>query len=109
MRRLHYAGGYVLTADALCKAVLRYSRALAVSNTADVISIPVMVEGGKIALAHMLVGPASQLYSTPVLEALGEFSDQGVVEDLERLTASLQPSRPDWPDEMVDIPDIDLD
>src|SRR5690606_20763020 len=59
MRRLYYAGGNMLMADSTCKAVLRYARALADANKADVIMIPVVTEGGSLAYAHMLVGPAS--------------------------------------------------
>jgi hypothetical protein len=107
MRRLHYASGHVITADAVCKATLRYARALAEEHTSDIVTIPVLIEDGTIAQAHLLIGPASQLYSTPVFETTGEFPSSGVVEDLERRTTRLQPSRPEWPDEMEDVPTVD--
>jgi hypothetical protein len=107
MRRLHYASGHVITADAVCKATLRYARALAEAHTSDIVTIPVLIEGGTVASAHLLIGPASQLYSTPVFEAIDEFPADDVVEDLERRTARLQPSRPEWPDEMEDVPTVD--
>lgn len=107
MRRLYYTGGYVITADAVCKATLRYARALAEDHTSDVVSIPVLVEGGVTANAHLLIGPASQLYSVPVGDAIDEFPASDVVADLERRTRFLQPSRPEWPDEMEDVPTVD--
>lgn len=107
MRRLHYTGGYVITADAVCKATLRYARALAEENTSDVVSIPVLVEGGTFANAHLLLGPASQLYSVPIGDAIEEFPASDVVTDLEVRTQRLQPSRPEWPDEMEDVPTVD--
>lgn len=107
MRRLHYAGGHVVTADAVCKATLRYARALAEDRSSDIIAIPVLGEGGAVAQAHLLIGPASQLYSTPVFEADGEIPGSDVVEELERRTARLQPSRPEWPDEMTDVATVD--
>lgn len=107
MRRLHYASGHVITADAVCKATLRYARALAEDHTSDIVTIPVLIEGGTVAHAHLLIGPASQLYSTPVFESTDEFPASDVVEDLERRTSRLQPSRPEWPDEMEDIATVD--
>lgn len=107
MRRLHYTGGYVITADAVCKATLRYARALAEDRSSDVVSIPVLGEGGTIANAYLLLGPASQLYSVPVGDAISEFPTSDVVTELERRTQRLQPSRPEWPDEMEDVPTVD--
>jgi hypothetical protein len=107
MRRLHYAGGSVITADPVCKATLRYARALAENRTSDVVSIPVLSEGGTVGLAHLLIGPASQLLSTPVLDPAEDFPDDGIVAELERRTRGLQPPRPEWPDEMEDVPAVD--
>jgi hypothetical protein len=109
MRRLHYSGGEMLTADQTCKAVLRYARALADNQISDVVSIPVMGEGGDTVLAHLLIGPASQLFSTPVPDVANEPVDDDVVADLERRTVKLQPARPGWPEEMQDIANIDFD
>ena len=110
MRRLYYASGNMLLADSTCKAVLRYARALADSNKADVVMVPVVTEGGSLAYAHMLIGPASQLFSTPVENSQNEPLDAEAIAELERRTARLQPSRPTWPSEMTDVPDLkDLD
>ena len=109
MRRLHYAGGYMLLGDTTCKAVLRYARALAQSGTSDVVSVPVVTEGGSRAYAHLLIGPASQVFSTPVENGTEEREDDEVIRELEEATLRLQPGRPSWPEEMADIPDLDFD
>jgi hypothetical protein len=105
MRHLHYASGYVLVADRTCKALLRYARALADANKSDIVMVPVVTEGGSSAYAHMLIGPSSQLFSTPVEHSASEPVDDEVIAEMERLTMELQPSRPAWPLEMTDISD----
>ncbi len=95
----------MLVGDRTCKALLRYARALADSGRSDIVSIPVVTEGGSTAYAHLLIGPASQLFSTPVEHSASEPVDEVVISEMERLTAELQPSRPAWPQEMTDVPD----
>jgi len=107
MRKLHYSSGHILVGDRTCKAVLRYSRALANAGKADVVSVPYMTEGGTRALAHLIIGPASQIYSTPVEDATNDPDDWAVIEELEDKTLLLEPSRPAWPQEMQDIPGIE--
>lgn len=107
MRRLQYASGYVLTGDRTCKAVLRYARALAEARKSDVVSVPVVTDAGSFGLAHMLLGPASEIYSTPVENAVAEPEDDDIIEDLEQRTMQLHPSRPEWPTEMTDVDNID--
>jgi hypothetical protein len=107
MRRIYYTGGQVLTGDRTCKALLRYARALAEAGTSDVVTIPVLSEGGSKGSAHFLIGPASEIFSVPVLEGPEEPFDQAAINRLEDQTRRLQPTRPEWPDEMTDIGDLD--
>jgi hypothetical protein len=107
MRKLHYSSGHILVGDRTCKAVLRYSRALANAGKADVVSVPYMTEGGTRALAHLVIGPASQIYSTPVEDSANDPDDSDVIQELEDLTLRMEPSRPAWPQEMQDIPGIE--
>lgn len=108
MRRLFYASGDVLISDVICKATLRYARALADSGQYDVVSLPVYGEDGEQARVHMLLGPSSQLFATPVPNGgLEDQRDLDIVRHLELRTRGLQPSRPDWRDEMRDVPDLD--
>ncbi|HEV7813255.1 MAG TPA: hypothetical protein VGO99_09800 [Leifsonia sp.] len=107
MRRIHYAGGSMLTGDRTCKAVLRYARALAESGDSDIVTVPVVTEGGSRAMAHLLIGPASQLFSTPVENSPDEPYDAEVVAELETRTRKLHPGTPAWPAEMTDVPNLD--
>lgn len=107
MRRLQYSSGFVLTGDRTCKAVLRYARALAEARKSDVIMVPVVTETGSNGYAHMLIGPASEILSTPVENAVAEPEDLDIIQDLEQRTMMLQPSRPEWPTEMTDVEPID--
>lgn len=109
MRKIFYAGGSVLTGDQTCKAVLRLARALAMKGQSDIIEFPIVEEGGQVAIAHLLIGPASQIASIPVLGAADEPNDHRVIAELEERTQSLQPSRPVWDEEMLDVPDLDWD
>jgi hypothetical protein len=99
----------VLIGDRTCKAVLRYARALAEADTADVVQVPVVTENGSRAYAHFLIGPASQIFSTPVPDSVDEPYDEEVIIKLEQATARLHPSRPSWPDEMTDVPNIEFE
>jgi hypothetical protein len=107
MRKLHYAGGDMLVGDRTCKAILRYSRALANSGKSDVVSVPILTEGGGRAFAHLIIGPASQIYSTPVEDATEDPDDWSIIEEFEAQTLLLEPSRPAWPQEMEDIPGLE--
>lgn len=109
MRRLYYSSGFILVGDRTCKALLRYARALAEADTADVVQVPVVTEGGSRAYAHLLIGPASQIFSTPVADSSDEPQDEDVIRMLETATHRLDPSRPAWPTEMTDVPDLDFD
>ena len=107
MRRLYYSGGQMLVSDRTCKAVLRYSRGLALAGKADVISVPVILEGGAEGYAHLLIGPSSEFFSSPVPGAPAGPDNIEVLDDLERRTLGLQPSRPGWAEEMTDVPDLE--
>jgi hypothetical protein len=109
MRKIHYAGTSVLTGDQTCKAVLRLARALAIKGRSDIIEFPIVEEGGQVVVAHLLIGPASQIASTPVTGTDDEPNDFGVIEQLERRTRELQPARPVWDEEMTDVLNIDWD
>lgn len=106
MRKIHYAGGTVITGDRTCKAVLRYARALADVGKSDVVMFPVVEDGGGVVYAHFLIGPASQLFSTPIENTPDDPVDLDLIRELEQKTAELQPARPQWTEEMSDVPDI---
>lgn len=106
MRRIHYAGGSVITGDRTCKAVLRYARALGDAGKSDVVTFPIVESGGALAFAHFLIGPASQLFSVPLENTPDDPVDIALIKEMEQKTAALQPARPLWAEEMSDVPDI---
>jgi hypothetical protein len=107
MRRLFYVSGSVVVGDRICKAVLRYARALSKQELSDIVSIPFVGEGGAKEYAHLLIGPASQFFSTPVEGKPDDEDDKKVLIALERKTKALQPDRPMWSHEMTDVPELD--
>ena len=108
MRRLYYSSGSLLTGDDVCKAVLRYARALAVTGDADIIAIPVVTDDGMAGVAHMLVGPASQVFSMPAPSTGEDPFDQDTIDNLNSMTRALQPSRPEAEAARTDVLDFDL-
>ena len=96
-------------ADATCKAIIRYARALAEVRRYDVVSVPAVGDGGERGDAHLLLGPASSLFSAPVVEGGEELEDFELVRRLEQRTRGLHPDRPEWSEEMVDVPHYESD
>jgi hypothetical protein len=107
VRRLYYAGGNFLIDDRVCKTVMRYARALAIADKSDLIMLPVVTEEGSLGSAHLLVGPASEIYSLPVSNDSASAFDAEAVRKLEQMTAELQDVRPAWESELTDVPDIE--
>ncbi|BDI21712.1 hypothetical protein [Herbiconiux sp. L3-i23] len=105
MRRVHYAGGDIVVHDDICKALLRHARALAQQNTAQVVDVPVVLDGGTRALAHLVIGVGCELLSVPILLSDPELEAEDIsyVERIETATSRLQPDRPEWSDEMPDV------
>ncbi|WP_411720874.1 hypothetical protein [Mycetocola sp.] len=108
MRRLYYSSGSLLTGDEVCKAVLRYARALAETDDADIIAVPVLTDDGILGLAHLLVGPASQLFSMPAPSQGDDPFDADIIDKLNAMTRALQPSRPEAEAPRTDVLDLDM-
>lgn len=106
MRRFHYAGGSIVVSDQVCKAILRYARALARSDTSDIIVVPSFTDDFGTGLSHIVLGPASQIISVPAPDLEVAIEDAHTVEILEGRTRSLDPERPDWGEEITDIVDL---
>lgn len=69
MRRVSYAGGFLDTSDAIAAAVLHYAATLANHDRADTIQVPAIGLPGGAETVELLVGPASQLVSSPIDDA----------------------------------------
>ncbi len=107
MRKLYYAGGSIIISDQVCKAVLRYSRALAKSESSDLIILPAFTEAFGKGVAHILIGPASQMMSVPTADFDVDLADARMVEILEGRTLKNDPDRPEWSEDVADVMDLD--
>lgn len=97
MQRLHYTGSSIIITDDLAEAVLAYASALADTQSSDVVLLPVVEESGDLSHADLLLGPASQLYTTPaphVMDVGNPDTVDAVISDLRLRTARLRPAHP---------------
>ncbi|GAA1952426.1 hypothetical protein [Microbacterium deminutum] len=91
MQRLHYAGDTIVISDEVSTALLAFAAALAEAQTSEVVAVPVLDELGIVTKVDILLGPASQLFATPVSGLREIETDGGLVADLRRRTSLLRP------------------
>ena len=94
MERINYAGGALLTGDAIARAVISYAEALARRGTAAEVDIPVRREDGTLGYAQLLLGPASQLVAEDVASELEDPVDDDLVASLRSQTDRLSDPHP---------------
>jgi hypothetical protein len=94
MELIHYAGGELLTGDAIAKSVLDYAKALAMKDSSDEVEIPIRREDGSLGTAQLLIGPASQLVAETVRTDFEDIKDDELVAQLQRNTARLADPTP---------------
>jgi hypothetical protein len=92
MMTLDYAGGRVLVSDALSHALLEYSATIARTGGSELLRIPVLTAEGVRGLADIVVGPASQLLSTPTDEPEADLDDSEVISEIRARLSALQPA-----------------
>ncbi|NEN05078.1 hypothetical protein G3T36_04255 [Diaminobutyricibacter tongyongensis] len=92
MHRVQYAGGSVLTGDAIATALLEYAAALARNATSATVEIPVREADGERGIAQVLIGPASQLVSTHEPDIPDDIVDAELVERFAVATRQLAPA-----------------
>ncbi|MCI2959468.1 hypothetical protein MN032_17425 [Agromyces atrinae] len=107
MRTIHYAGGEFIVSDKIAAAIMDYAMALAQGTEADLITIPTYDKRGVSVQSQLLIGPASQILSSPLPGAEPESTDDELLADLGRRAAALRPARPE-PEAAHDI-DLDLE
>jgi hypothetical protein len=93
VKTIIYAGDALTTGDDIAEAVLRYSKALAHSDTAETVEIPVVRSDGRRITATLLIGPASQIVAEEAPDSGHEIVDVELVESLnERARAVADPA-----------------
>jgi hypothetical protein len=104
MREIVYAGGSFVTADDIAEALLEYAAELANAERAATVHVPAVGTLGESVEVAIVVGPASQLLSTPTANPgeppEGAFFVQDVrtrISDLSRIANSMDiPSSVPW-------------
>ncbi|PPG58149.1 hypothetical protein C5C95_16460 [Rathayibacter sp. AY1B7] len=94
MQKLYYASGFVLLGDEVCSAVVEYAQALANVGKSDLVVVPSLSDEGMRGETRLLVGPASQLFTSPALDRGVDLDDPEAVESMREKTRRLQPARP---------------
>ncbi|MEI5583534.1 MULTISPECIES: hypothetical protein [unclassified Agromyces] len=109
MKELTYAGGEVLTGDAIAEAVLEFAEALARHDEAAQVTFPSLGEDGSILETTLLIGPASQIIARAVEVEHEELVDERAVEELRGRIRALRagPSSDDHGDHDADHPSLD--
>ncbi|MBI5160722.1 MAG: hypothetical protein HY996_04805 [Micrococcales bacterium] len=101
----------MVVSDIVCKAVLRYARALARAGETEVVEVPTRDVTGLAEIAYLLVGPTSDIFSTPIVgvDDVPDGRERYAASQMERRTVRIHPTRPEWPGEMHDVPDLEVD
>jgi hypothetical protein len=92
MMRLEYAGGSVLTGEAIANAVIRYAAALAKAQSAVSLDVPGITEEGVEGTFTILLGPASQILIEPTDDD-ADITDDEFVASLDREIEALERPR----------------
>lgn len=90
MHEVSYAGGSFVTSDEVAEALIDYAAALANAVRAATVDVPATGLAGGHGSLQVLVGPASQLMSSPV-DSDGTVADgEAFVEDMRKRIQKLQ-------------------
>ncbi|MES2172169.1 MAG: hypothetical protein V4479_15830 [Actinomycetota bacterium] len=93
MRTVSYGGESFVTSDAAAAALLDFAAAAALSDFAAVVHVPAVDSTGAPITADLVIGPASEVFVTPVTSAFDEPDTVDAVADLKRQTSELAVSR----------------
>jgi hypothetical protein len=88
MKRVTYAGGSFVSGDRIVDVVARYAAANANAERAAEIEVPAVDVDGRPMKIGIVLGPASQLFSEPVLRE-SELEDEEFVAHMEDLINEL--------------------
>ncbi len=82
-----------MSSDEAAAALLDFAAAAALSDFAAVIHLPAVDDDGNPMTADLVIGPASELFVTPVMSAFDDPNTLDAVADLKRQTDELVVSR----------------
>jgi hypothetical protein len=110
MKRIHYAGGSLLTGDDIADALVRLAEALALNNRAAEIHAPALTDRHTVTDVTLLMGPASQMLAEAEPYDGDELEDRSFVEEMEARVRELAPQRAGFVQNGTDgLDDVDID
>lgn len=83
MRYVRYAGETLLTGDDIAEALVQLAEAAAEHRCAARIRIPIQLVDGGVGQATLLLGPASQILTTPGPRDVEELVDEPAVAEID--------------------------
>ena len=93
MKVIHYGQDKLITGDDIADALVRYAEFLAMADLAATIDIPVLDADGKVVMASVLLGPASQIVALSKDTDASEIVDEELVANLAVRTKKIGPAK----------------
>ncbi|QNE47002.1 hypothetical protein F1C58_08885 [Glaciihabitans sp. INWT7] len=72
MQRVSYGGESFITSDDGAAALLDFAASAAMSAVGEVVSLPIVLEDGRVVSVRLVIGPSSELLTTPIESSLPE-------------------------------------
>ena len=89
MKKILYAGGELVTTDALVDAVVDYATRLGQRGATDSLQIPSVSPSGTVGESTILIGPSSEIMAEPAKQGEVDIHDGPAIADLKARTAAL--------------------
>ncbi|HTL40471.1 MAG TPA: hypothetical protein VL294_03265 [Pseudolysinimonas sp.] len=102
MREVVYAGGSFITSDAIAETLLEYAAQLANADRAANVHVPALDEFGQPFDISVVIGPASQLLSEPVINSAADPDGDGFIADVTQRMRDLRRSWPTTPFDRIE-------
>lgn len=93
MKRVAYGGESFITSDEGAAALLDFTASAAMSGVAEVVTLPSVLADGRVVLVNLVIGPSSELITSPVETALAEPDTRDVAAALRARASQLGASR----------------
>ncbi|MBC7592178.1 MAG: hypothetical protein H7226_14200 [Salinibacterium sp.] len=72
MKRVAYGGESFITSDEGAAALLDFAASAAMSGVAEVVALPAVLPDGQVITVNLVIGPSSELITSPVETSLAE-------------------------------------
>ena len=72
MKRVAYGGESFITSDDGAAALLDFAASAAMSDVAEVVALPAVLPDGQVITVNLVIGPSSELITSPVETSLPE-------------------------------------